>query len=779
MPPAVPARHWKPSAAAGAGVAAAVAVLVWLIVPLRSPFPDNYSRIVYDAQGRLLRATLAPDGQIRFPLTEGPLPFKYVSAVTACEDRRYFSHPGVDPLALIKSLYVNISRARRVRGGSTIPMQVARLSNPKHRTYLNKILEGACAVKLTLHNSKHDLLRLYAAHVPMGGNIVGIEAASWRYFGKPVSEMTWAEAALFTVLPNAPSMINLAKANGRLRLKRNRALEVLRSRGVIDSLTCVLSKQEPLPSGSDALPFEARHFSQRVLASSTAAVCRTTLDLGIQHRVEEIIRLYNRQYGASGIQNIAALVVQTPSGRVTAYAGSQDFSDTLHHGQVDGVSAHRSTGSLLKPFLVAKALDRGPYVLESVLQDVPTFYGSFCPQNASNEYCGLATMRQALIQSLNVPMVRLLYWYGVNDFYADLRNAGVSGLFRPAQGYGLSLILGGAESSLWDLTRMFEGLGNLGMVRPLTTTLDQRAFGDTGRFCREGAAWLVLTTLSQLHRPGSEYYWTLFTNQIPVAWKTGTSYGQKDAWAIGTNRQWTIGVWVGNFSGEGNPSLGGAQSAGPVLFEQFRALADKSRDLWFTKPEYDLRTVTVCRSSGLLPTAVCGDTIHAEQPLSAFQVSSCPWHQRCMVSRTKGFSVCSRCWNGVDTVWKVKTLYPPSVRAILSRHGWPGDSLPRHNPACPVAHPQTGIEIVYPSENVSIIVPRNLQGSYEKVVFKAECQRPSARLYWYLDGSFLAETVGQHTLAVDLRQSGKHSVAVQNGEGDLAKVKFSSFRRPE
>jgi penicillin-binding protein 1C len=754
-----------------------VAALSWLLAPERAPFPDKYSCVVYDAQGHLLRVTLSPDGQIRFPLTADSLPRKYLAAVTACEDKRFFIHPGVDPLALAKSFFVNLSRGKRVRGGSTINMQVARLSSPKRRTYLNKFLECASAVKMTIHFDKNEVLRLYAGQVPMGGNIVGIDAASWRYFGKPLSEMTWAEAALFTILPNAPSMINFEKGKSRLRVKRDRALDVLRSRGIIDSIACVVSKREPLPSGSNAIPFEAPHFSQRVLSLSNAHVIRTTLDLGIQHRVEETVRLYSRQYGPSGVHNMSALVVETSTGKVAAYAGSQDFFDTVFHGQVDGVSANRSTGSLLKPFLAAKALDRGPYVLESMLQDVPTFYGSFCPQNASNEYCGIATMRQALIQSLNVPMVRLLYWYGVNDFYADLRNAGISGLFRPAEGYGLSLILGGAESSLWDLTRMFAALGNLGIVRPFVLTHGGPDH-DTTRFCSEGAAWLVLTTLSQLHRPGSEYYWTLFTNQIPVAWKTGTSYGQKDAWAIGTNRQWTIGVWAGNFSGEGNPSLGGAQSAGPVLFELFRALADRSQELWFTKPEYDLRTVTVCRTSGLSPTAVCVDTIHAEQPRCAFQTSACTWHQRFLVSRTKGFSVCSRCWNGIDTVWKVKTIYPPSVRSILSRHGSANDSLPRHNPRCPVAHPQTDIEIVYPVDNVSIIVPRNLQGRYEKIVFKAEYQHPSGRLYWYLDGSFLAETVGQHTLAVDLL-SGKHRLAIQDGEGALAAVKFSSFRNAE
>jgi penicillin-binding protein 1C len=521
-----------------------IAITLWFIIPPRPPFPDSYSRVVYDCQGGLLRVTSAPDGQIRFPLPTDPLPQKYVAALLACEDRHFFVHPGVDPLALAKSFFVNLQSGRRLRGGSTITMQVARLSQPKKRTYLNKVFECMEALKVSLHTNKQAVLKLYAGHVPMGGNIAGVHAASWRYFGKPLSRITWAEAALFTVLPNAPSMINLVKDRPKLKQKRDRALVVLWHRGIIDSMSCALAQCEPLPSPASRMPFRAPHFSDRALAASRATTVKTTLDPGIQQRTEDIVRMYSRTYSAQGVRNMAVLVVNTLSGAVAAYAGSQDFYDSASRGQVDGVAARRSTGSLLKPLLVAKTLDRGPYVLDSKLQDVPTFYGSFFPQNASKEFLGLVTMRQALVSSLNVPMVRLLYWYGVNDFYSDLRNAGFSGLFRTSEEYGLTLVLGGAEASLWELTRMFCCLGNMGMLRPFRLLEGPAAQRDSTRLCSDGAAWLVLTTLSRLNRPGAECYWKFFAGQIPVAWKTGTSYGQKDAWAIGTNRQWTIGVWV-------------------------------------------------------------------------------------------------------------------------------------------------------------------------------------------------------------------------------------------
>jgi penicillin-binding protein 1C len=763
-------------------VSGALVFAVWLALPMGDPFPPAYSRVVYDAQGELLRATLSPDQQIRFPLTSDTLPAKYVTAVTACEDRRFFMHPGIDPFSLVKALFVNISHGRRVRGASTIAMQVIRLSKPCRRTYFNKAIECAVALKLSFHFSKRDILALYAAQAPMGGNTVGLEAASWRYFGKSLSQITWAQAALFTVLPNAPSLLNPQKKRPLLKAKRDRALRLLWRRGSIDSMTCALSCREPLPLSKNCIPFTAPHFTELVLKQSPKAVVATTLDSKIQQQAMEIISVYRTQYAAQGIHNIAALIVHTSTGAIAGYIGSADFADTVHDGRVDGIMANRSTGSLLKPFLAARVLDRGPYILESMLQDVPTFYGSFYPQNASREYAGLVTMQQMLIQSLNVPAVRLLYWYGVNDFYTDLKNCGLSGLFRSSDAYGLSLILGGAESSLFDLIRLFNGLGNLGAMRPLygleDTTASRLSNRDTSRFCSEGAAWLILNTLNKLNRPGSEYYWQFFTGQVPVAWKTGTSFGQKDAWAIGVNSQWTIGVWVGNFNGEGNMALGGAQSAGPILFQLFNALSDKSRSLWFKKPEYDLVRFTVCKASGLLPGSNCADTITAEKPRHAYQSQACPFHRSFLAGRKKGFTLCSRCWAGIDTMWKVKVVYPPSVRSVLASRGFAVDSLPGHNPQCPVAHPRSSIEIVYPVHNISIIVPRNLSGAYEKVVFKAEYQRPGGHLFWYLNGDFIAETINRHTVAVDLPQN-IYKLAVQDAEGETVVVRFKAYRKEE
>jgi penicillin-binding protein 1C len=759
-------------------VAAAIAAafFLWIAWPRGPVFHWGYSRLVYDCRGTLLRATLAPDNQLRFPPVIDSLPAKYVTAAVTWEDRRFFLHPGIDPFSLVKVALTNSFSGDRRRGASTITMQLARLSHPRPRTYFSKAIECADALRYTLWLSKRTILSLYASQVPMGGNVVGIEAASWRYFGKPSRDITWAEAALFAVLPNAPSMINIERQRPALKQRRDRLLQILFRRAAIDSMTYVLSSDEQLPAASSNMPFLAPHFSTLALRRSPETRVRTSLALSLQDQVCAVLNPYVRRFREQGIMNCAVLVVETPTGQVRAYVGSQDFLDSAHGGQVDGIMAKRSTGSLLKPYLTALALERGPFTARSRLADVPTFFGSFAPQNASKEFSGIVTVEDMLIQSLNVPAVRLLHYYGLNDFYSKLKHAGFGGLFRSAEGYGLSLIIGGAEASLWELTALYAALGNMGLMRPLSLGGTDSAHADTVRICSDGASWITLNILRKLSRPDAEYYWHLFTEQVAVAWKTGTSYGQKDAWAIGTNRQWTIGVWVGNFDGEGNAMLGGAQSAGPILFGLFNTLSDKSRPLWFDMPEFDLRSQQVCTVSGFTPGPACPSTETVLQPGSAYKTQLCPFHKRFLVSRTKGYEVCSRCWSIADTAWVTRVVYPPSVISVLSSRGMPLDTVPIHNPSCPALHAANTIEILYPVNNARIELPRNVKGEYEKLLCKAGYQRPAGQLFWYLNGRFIAETNEQHNLALDL-DAGAYKLVIQDSEGASAGVSFRIYKR--
>ena len=753
----------------------AILYLVWIIRPVTPVFPQDYSRLVFDQKGRLLRAFLTTDEQYRFPPENLVISEKYKQALLVCEDKRFYRHPGVDPLALMNALGANLRAGHVVRGGSTLTMQVARLADPKSRTVFNKIRECIQAFRYTVHYSKDEVIVLYASHVPMGGNIVGIHSASWYYFNKPLSELTWAEAALFVVLPNSPGLINLEKDRQQLLSKRDVLLHKLYDQGLLSELDYQLACDEPLPQPVSRLPFDAPHFTLYAANRAPSDLVNTTLDYNIQEQVEGLVYQHHKMLMNDGIANISVLVVETATGKVRAYAGSQNFLDEANQGQVDGVQAPRSTGSLLKPFLAAKALDRGPYTIHSVIKDIPTFYGTFYPQNASKTYLGLATMQDMLISSLNVPAVRLLNTYGIRDFYFFLQRAGFEHLFRSPESYGLPLILGGAEASLWELVRLYLCLGNLGQSRSLV--IDQSASGATGeRLFSAGSAWQVLETLKHLNRPGYEYYWDKFTNQVPVAWKTGTSYGQKDGWAIGVNQQWTIGVWVGNFTGEGNARNSGASCSAPLMFDLFNSLTDRDKPAWFTKPESDLVRMDCCRQSGYPAGPDCPDVVSVERPAAAFTPGFCPYHHKYLVDTATGMEVCSLCWSGKETRDTTLFIVPPVVKDILEKRGQVCADIPQHAENCPLSHDNSRLELVYPLDGIRIFVPRDIDGELEKVVFSAKHHQPHTRIFWYLDGSYLQDTLQNHEFPYPVAP-GRHRLTIQDEDGYLQSVSFSVFQK--
>ncbi|MDZ7723008.1 MAG: penicillin-binding protein 1C [candidate division KSB1 bacterium] len=748
-----------------------IIIFIWLLIP-PAPFSDiSYSRIVTDRQNNMLRVTLAKDEQYRFPPDSLDLPEKYVRAVLTFEDKRFFSHHGIDPLALLNAVRINLQSGRIVRGGSTLSMQIARLDHPKPRTLFNKLRECLTALKLSLHFSKHDQLILYAAHVPMGGNTVGLQAASLRYFDKPPRDLTWAEAALFAVLPNSPSMINLDRQRSRLLQKRNHLLQRLYRTHRLDSLSCHLACREPLPRLPERMVFKAPHLCTQALAQESGHRICTTLDSDIQHQLNLILDSYAGFFSTHGIRNYAALVAETATGRVRGYVGSQGFFK-LPGGQVDGVQAARSTGSLLKPFLAACAMDRGPYTLTTKLPDVPAFFGNFSPQNASGTCHGLVSLDIMLRYSLNIPAVFLLQDYGMDRFYYNLTDAGLTSLNRSPEEYGLSLILGGAEASLWECCGLFASLGNLGRSTPLRWNAEPQH--PAAAVCSPGAAWLTLQALATVDRPGTEFYWPFFNNQIPVAWKTGTSYGQRDAWAIGVNSQYVIGVWAGHFSGQGNTDLYGSSAAGPVLFKLFNQLCRSNQPLWPEKPESDLRLKAVCPVSGLSPSPWCPDTIRVEAPAVAWESKTCSFHKRYILD-SNGYQVCSQCWTPSDTVWCTRTIYPPPVRQLMQRQNRMVESPPRHHPDCPAVHRERQFAIEYPIPDIRIQIPRTFSGTFEPVIFKAKHATPSMHLFWYLNGSFLAETREPHNVKVNL-PAGEHQLTVQDQTGAVRRVRFQAFR---
>ncbi|MBT4500373.1 MAG: penicillin-binding protein 1C [Gemmatimonadetes bacterium] len=748
---------------------------IYLALPLSKPlFPDDYSTVVADADGQILRVFLNQRQQWHLPpRADLTIPAKLERAVLCFEDRRFLSHPGIDPLALARAVWQTLSSGRVVSGASTLTMQVTRLAQPKPRTLTNKLLEMGKALRVELRYTKEEILRLYLDHAPYGGNIVGYQAAALRYFGKSPDQLTWGEAATLAVLPNAPGLISPLTDTTRLQIRRDQLLRRLHHAGYLDVETLRLARLEPIPNRVRPFPLHAPHLA-RTLRPERGDWVSTTLKRPLQQRLEELVRQHLDYLQRQGIHNAAVLAAETESGLVRAYIGSQNFFDIETQGQVDGVRAPRSSGSLLKPFLYALSMDEGLVLPQTLIHDVPTYYGAFAPHNANRNYTGLVPVREALIHSLNVPAVRLLNAYGLYPFYLFLQEAGLSTLFRRADEYGLPLIIGGAEVTLWEMASLYRSLARGGRFTPLQVLTENPVDRQETRSISPGACYLTLEMLRQVHRPGAEYYWQQYQDRWPLAWKTGTSYGQRDAWAVGVNPQWTIAVWVGNFDGEGNAQLGGARSAGPLLFDIFNALPRDAENRWFTRADEDLVYAEICRDTGFLAGPHCEIKVEADAPRHMKPLPVCPYHRTVQVSEDETHQVCSLCWEPGDHHPVHRLDFPAEVAQHM--RGRFGDRLPPHNPACPVQDDTHPLQITYPRENARLWLPRDLDGNRQQLVMRVAHRNADPNLFWYLDDRFIGNTRSHHTRAATVDR-GWHTLEVVDATGYRDQSRFYVDRR--
>ena len=764
-------------------LAAAAALLIgWSLPSLPEPLFDAPVATLLEAEdGSLLGARIAADQQWRFPVGRS-VPERFATALIAFEDRRFRSHPGVDPPAIARAMAQNLSAGRVVSGGSTITMQVVRLAsgNPP-RTYLEKLREAILATRLELRYSKDELLGLYARNAPFGGNVVGLEAASWRYFGRDPESLTWAEAATLAVLPNSPALVHPGRSREMLRAKRDRLLEYLYSVGEFDATTLRLAQAEPLPEAPRPLPDLAPHLLDTLLAERGPGRYRVTIDPGMQSAAVAIVEHHAALNAARGVRNAAMLVVDNRTQRVLAYVGNARSAEGPDSGRdVDLVRAERSTGSVLKPFLYAAMIQAGELLPETLVADVPTRFEGFHPQNYDRGFRGAVTARQALAQSLNVPAVRMLHQHGVERFYATLAALGMTTLHREPEGYGLALILGGAEGTLWDMVTMYSNLalvsethgrrGRASYLRPsLLAGEGPQRFGRTE--LGAAAAWLTLQALSDVNRPDIDNHWRQFASSHPIAWKTGTSYGHRDAWAIGTTPEVTVGVWVGNADGESAAELTGTTMAAPLLFDM---LSRVGSDRWFDAPDEQLAPVDVCRDDGMRPAGGCV-TVRTRMPDDAHYRVVSANHVAVHLDPSERWRVhggCESVFNMRSTSWFV---LPPIQEALYRQHSGSYRALPRWRPDCLERIESLGeaapLALIYPEQGTAVFIPTQLGGTRGRVVMEAVHRESDAQLYWHLDERYLGETRGFHEIAVDI-DPGPHTVTVIDGEGRRAQVRF-------
>ena len=761
-------------------VAIVIGLSVWFAICLPNPlFNTPTSTILEDKNGRLLAGRIAADGQWRFPQSDS-LPAKFVQSIIHFEDEYFFQHPGINPVSFARAFKQNIKAKRVVSGGSTLSMQTIRLSRKgKSRSVFEKVIEVILAIRMELSYSKDEILNLYAANAPFGGNVVGLDAAAWRYFGRSAHQLSWGETTVLAVLPNAPSLVYPGKNSERLANKRNRLLDKLLAKGVIDSLTCELAKEEPLPGKPHGIPGTNPHLLNRAIVDGHSGErIRTTIEKELQENVNQIVKHYHGVYGQNEIHNMAVLVLNVRTGDVMAYTGNTDCPDEGSGRNVDVIMAPRSTGSVLKPFLYSFMLEDGAILPNALVPDIPTQIAGYSPKNFDQTYDGAVPASEALARSLNIPAVRMLKEYGTEQFHHRLSKLRMKHINRSADHYGLSVILGGAEASLWDLSTAY-----MNMARTLNkddnllgaeyiASNQKQVHPESDVLFDPAAVWWTVEAMSNVNRPGQETGWEEFTSAKKVACKTGTSFCHRDAWAIGITPDYLVGVWVGNADGEGRPGLTGLTVAAPVLFKVFKHFDAGN---WFNEPQLAMSSASVCSESGFLATDVCPNKVTIHVPKKATRYKSCPFHQLVHLDSTKQFRVASNCYAVSDMQTVSWFVLPPVQEWYYKKKNPAYLTIPSFLNSCKTPS-LNNMDVIYPKNGTSIFVPRNLEGTMEKVVFEIAHRQPENLVHWHLDDEFLGSTQSEHRMEV-LALAGKHRITIVDEKGELLNWSFIALEK--
>lgn len=757
------------------GIWAAVFV-VWLFCTPDEFFDDPTCTILTDKDGNILNARIADDGQWRFPPRED-VPYKFKMAILQFEDRDFYDHWGISFKAFGRAMKQNIAAGKVVSGGSTITMQVVRLSRKgKSRTVSEKFVEVFQATRMEWTYTKDEILAMYASYAPMGGNVVGIDAAAWRYFGRKAEELSWAESCLLAVLPNAPSLLHLDKNRPLLLEKRNRLIDRLYEIEVIDETEWKLALMEELPSAPPDLPSLAPHVIDKAIANGLKGQWVSSyLDSYLQNEVANIIEYHHTLLEQNEIHNAAAIVLDLETQKVVAYVGNTSDPENEHGNHVDVIKAPRSTGSILKPFLYAAMIEDGEITPNQLVEDIPMIISGYAPKNYNEKYDGVVPAHKALSRSLNVPIVKLLKNYGVQKFHQKLNDIGLTTVTRPSSDYGLSLILGGAEASLWDLTCVY---GNMAITLNNYEKGDDNKFenfklypttkGVDGKSFAPAAVWSTFEALLQVARPEEDGNWQQFNTSQKIAWKTGTSYGFRDAWAIGVTSRYAVGVWAGNADGEGRPGLVGIKAAAPILFDIFSRLEGTD---WFSQPYDEMKVIPICKETGFKASHICPNIDSMLVSSSCESADVCPYHQMIHTTLDGQYRVNSTCESPHNMKAVPWLILSPMAEKLYKQKNPTYLSVPPYRPDCQVDDQILPLAIAYPKKESQIYIPVNLDETKSKTVFEATHYSNQATIYWHLDEFFIGETIGIHQIEL-VPTIGNHQLRIVDDEGYETSVSF-------
>ncbi|MFA4944103.1 MAG: penicillin-binding protein 1C [Lentisphaeria bacterium] len=766
-------RRWRRAVCLGlAGGIAAGALFAgaWFAFPFPRAELERYPRatVLTDRTGAPLRVKLGPGSADCRPLLR-PDPDSWIAkAVVATEDRRFWRHPGVDPLAILRAIWQNLTHRRRISGASTLTTQLIRQLDDRPRTLPTKISEAFRALQLERLLTKEEILEQYLNRVPFGSNLTGIEAASRRYFGKDPRQLSLAEAALLAGLPQSPTRLRPDRFPDRAKARQAVVLKRMRACRMITAAEQATALAQPLAVRTNRYPFRAPHFCDLVLENlhagapapvrdrgDAAFTRRTTLDPELQRLVEAEVARHRDEWRRQGIAGAAVVMLEVETGAVRALVGSPDYHDREHHGQVNAALAPRSPGSALKPFFYALAMDQGRLTPGRVLADVPRQFRNYCPENFDSRFTGLVTAREALVLSLNLPALAVLEEAGQPAALQMLRRLGLDTLDRPAEHYGLGLAVGDGEVRLLDLANAYAGLARGGIWKRW------RVLADGGgappppiRVFSPEACWLVADMLGGDERAMSATGHRADVMSLPkFAWKTGTSAGFRDAWTIAWNPQWVIAVWLGNPDGRPAPALVGTEAAAPLAWELVRELYRNGDSPWYVRPA-GVQCRGVCAVSGLPPGPHCPQTIADDC------IAGVTRHEVCGVHRLQ---VLARDDAGRPVRTAVREIWPPEVAAFLAQ------AKPAANKPTATAGPR----ILSPARGtVFRLVDGALAESQRLNLLAAPGDGGDGRLFWLLDDHPLGESAGAAPLAWPLAR-GRHRLVCSDARGRSDSVEIT------
>ena len=753
-------------------LAVPVLLFVWL-----APFPSQaikeigYSQTILDKEGNILRVFLGSKDRWLLPVELSEINPQLINATIAIEDKRFWHHHGVDPIAVFRSAWLNITHRKILMGASTLSMQVIRLLEDRPRTFPNKIIEAAHAIWLETIYSKQEILRLYFELAPYGGNIHGVKAASWRYFKKYPKDLSLAECALLAGLPQSPSRLRPDRHPERAQKRREMVLQSMLANGFIARDQFDLSNKEPVKAWHYSFPFVAPHFT--VWAHSkypSKPVLETSLDPLLQEKAERILKNRLSELVDYKVHNGAVVILENKTGKVRALVGSNDFFDNEHAGQVNGALSRRSPGSALKPFTYAIGFDLGLYTPRMILADVPVQYQGYAPLDYSKKYRGPVTVRESLADSLNVPAVEVLQKSGYQRLYTLLKQAGMTTLTKGPEHYGLSLTLGTAEVRLLELANAYAMLARLGEFRSVSI-LDKPDHVREKRLLSEGAAYLVADILEDSERLALSDFVGNRRNLPRVAWKTGTSYGNHDAWTVAYNPEYTIGVWIGNFSGKPSKSLVGVEAAAPVAIRLFERIYANQPAPWYEKPA-SVGSRKVCLLSGEPVSHICPHSADDLFIIGRSMDRTCSIHKKFFIDKETGMALDGPV-KGQSVLEKVYAVWPQAIHTWFERHDPAYDSPPVMESGIDMARTWEGADpkILSPVNQCEYFLDRS-RSIDQKLVLKADGSYDTRKLFWFINGQYVSEARGGEGFFWPMRE-GRHRITVTDDYGRSSSVVIS------